>query len=397
MDGRPVESPKSLSILREVCEQTSIEYENLDTFSGWFARIAKGGKSFLVGAAGIGLYPINRAPPFGIARDKAFTHYVLRRGGFRVPEGEHFFLSAKEPYSAGRGLPDALRYGEVLTNGFEVPLIAKANSGKGANHVWFVRSRASLARALEIIASVDRIALVQRFVDQPEFRLFLVDGEVVFAYRKSRPEIEGDNHSTVEQLCASHLPASEAWNALGREYLDTQLSLRGLRPSSVLETGTKLQTHFVSNISAHGRLAGFVEPSASLRSWADNLAKAVSLRVTGIDVLSRSGLAEDADRDIAPRDSRDERTELAHRVRFAHDSFDAFAQRRRRVRAPSFRVYRSVSAGAGARLGSAEVASMPPIVAEGGASRGQWSSQTSGPFTARNGQGGCSVQVPVLK
>jgi cyanophycin synthetase len=285
------EPPKSLAILREVCAKEGVAFEFVDTFSGWIARIAKQDKAFLVGAAGFGIYPINRAAPFGVARDKAFTHFLLSGAGFSVPEGEHFFLKERAQYirPPGRARSDAFEYAESLSSRYHLPLIAKPNAGKGAKLVTFVHNETDLEAAFNAIALEDEIALVQRFIDQPEFRLFLIDGEIVFAYAKSRAEITGDGKTTIADLCA----AAKADSA--STFVKAQLATRGLTPESRLEAGKTLAVDFVSNISANGRLAGFVEPTASLRSWARRIARTVSLRVTGIDVFSRSRLGEPED------------------------------------------------------------------------------------------------------
>src|SRR5215471_15847810 len=122
-----MEIPKSLQILREACESNATTFELVDTFSGFVARISRGSRSLLVGAAGIGVYPINRASPFAIARDKAFTHYVLENAGFRVPQGGHFFLGVHEHYRlpAGRSRDDAVHFAEKLSDNFTTPLVAK--------------------------------------------------------------------------------------------------------------------------------------------------------------------------------------------------------------------------------------------------------------------------------
>lgn len=280
------EPPKSLAILRDACAREGVGFTFVDTFSGWIARIAKGDKGFLAGAAGFGLYPINRAASFAVARDKAFTHFLLRSAGFSVPEGEHFFLKERPLYlrPPGRERTDALAYAAKLSDGYERPLVAKPNAGKGAKLVTFVSGEADLRAALDAIAAEDEIALVQGFVDEPEFRLFLLDGEIVFAYAKARAEIVGDGKTPIAAL-------TDARSA----FLARQLASHGLTLESTLGPGRTLAVDFVSNISANGRFAGFIEPSEALRDWATRLAKTVSLRVTGIDVFSRSRLVDPAD------------------------------------------------------------------------------------------------------
>src|SRR5580693_5823804 len=174
-----METPKSLAILKEACARNNVSFEVVDGFSGFVARIGRSGKSLLVGAAGIGIYPLNRAAPFAVARDKAFTHYVLDRAGFKVPQGEHFFLNPQGDYvrPPGRERADAVSFALTLSDNFAKPLIVKPNSGKGAKLVTFVRSEGNLGAALDAIAEIDDVALIQSFVDAPEYRLFLIDGE----------------------------------------------------------------------------------------------------------------------------------------------------------------------------------------------------------------------------
>src|SRR5215472_10593471 len=248
------ELPKSLKILEEACAREGVSFAVVDTFSGFVVRLSKGDLGVLAGAAGVGVYPLNRAAPFAIARDKAFTHYVLAQSGFAVPDGEHFFLNPQERYvrPPGRERGDALAYGSRLSRGWQLPLVVKPNSGKGARLVTFIQSEAELIIALEEIAKIDDLALIQAFVDAPEFRLFLVDGEIVFAYRKMRSEIAGDGESTVLALCeklASERP--EQFAALASSsYLRSQLQAHGLTQDSVLPAGVRLAVDFVSNISA---------------------------------------------------------------------------------------------------------------------------------------------------
>ena len=294
-----MEIPKSLLILREACAQNATAFEIVDSFTGFVARITRNGRSHLVGAAGIGVYPLNRAAPFAIARDKAFAHYVLEGAGFRVPQGSYFFLSVPERYHLpdGRSRDDAGRYAERLSDNFGSALVVKPNSGKGAKLVRYARSRAALESAFDAIGAHDNIVLVQSFVDQPEYRLFLVDGEIAFVYRKSRPLIEGDGESSIRMLCEREVRAraTPEWDPLGSDYLRAVLSTRGLSFESVLAIGDTIAIDFISNISASGRFVGFVEPSAALCNWATRLAKAVSLRVTGLDVFSSSRLSDPDD------------------------------------------------------------------------------------------------------
>jgi cyanophycin synthetase len=300
--GYSGELPKTLAILREACDASGVGFEVVDTYSGFVVRLSKAGRSFPVCASKLSVYPINRATSASIARDKTWAHYVLEAGGYRVPPGNYFFL--KTPRAGwerppGRERADAFAYAARVSEGYAKPLIAKPNAGTGAHFVSFVTNETDLRHALDVITGEDEIALVQSFVDQPEFRLFLVDGEIMFIYRKTRASITGDGLANVRELCAALAAGARKPVDLkmlqASPFLAWRLRSRRLTLESILPKGDVLQVDAVSNISAGGQFTGFIEPSEPLRNWARGIARTIGLRVTGIDVFSRSELADTTD------------------------------------------------------------------------------------------------------
>jgi len=296
------ELPKTLAILREACETSGVGFEVVDSYSGFVVRLTKAGHSFPVCASKLSVYPINRATSASIARDKTWAHYVLEAGGYRVPPGDYFFL--KTPRAGwerppGRERADAFAYATRISEGYAKPLIVKPNAGTGAHFVLFVTSEIDLRHALDVITGEDEIALVQSFVDEPEFRLFLVDGEIMFIYRKTRASITGDGLANVRELCAALAAGArkpiDLKVLLGSPFLAWRLRSRGMTLESILPKGETLQVDAVSNISAGGRFTGFIAPNDALRAWARGIARTIGLRVTGIDAFSRSELSDPAD------------------------------------------------------------------------------------------------------
>jgi cyanophycin synthetase len=296
------ELPKTLAILREACDASGVGFEVVDSYSGFVVRLTKGPHSFPVCASKLSVYPINRATSASIARDKTWAHYVLEAGGFRVPPGDYFFLKAPRAgweRPPGRERADAFTYAARISDNYTKPLIAKPNAGTGAHFVSFIASETDLRHTLDVITGEDEIALVQSFVDQPEFRLFLVDGEIMFIYRKTRASIVGDGLANIRELCAALASGSrkplDAKVLLASPFLAWRLRARGLTLESILPTGEALQVDAVSNISAGGQFTGFIEPSQPVRDWARGIARTIGLRVTGIDAFSRSELADPSD------------------------------------------------------------------------------------------------------
>lgn len=145
-----------------------------------------------------------------IAKDKTYTYLILQSCGFRVPRGDYFFDSKlfKDPdYSIGRGPHEAIRYGVQLgmmcseeqaeqynsVGDEEVPkfkkrLIVKPNSlslGKGVFEVdTLPQLRFAVKKVFSLPHDREHIVIVQEFVEGPEFRLIMLDGDLLLCVEK---------------------------------------------------------------------------------------------------------------------------------------------------------------------------------------------------------------------
>ncbi|MFL6247587.1 MAG: hypothetical protein ACJ74H_16300, partial [Thermoanaerobaculia bacterium] len=145
-------------------------------------------------------YDINRAGAAQVARDKALTKFYLERLGYPVLPGQAFFSeSLALQIRSDRNAEAACAYATEL--GF--PVMIKVNSGSGGEGIERVGSaeemNAALARAFEL----DDIVLVERYAHGlRDYRLLVLDGEVILTYERRPFAIEGDGRSTIRELVA---------------------------------------------------------------------------------------------------------------------------------------------------------------------------------------------------
>ena len=287
--------PRSLAILREIALARGLEVEVVDRFSGYLLRLRAPGSNrcFYSGTGPLPAFSGNDMVLGAVCRDKAFCQQLLQADGIAVPEGGHFFVSAdrRDCRPAGREQSDAERFASALSDNFARPVVVKPNSGARARNVHLARDLAGLRRRMHAIAAEDTACLIQAYVDAPEFRLFLVGGEVQFCYAKSRPATEGDGRASVAEL----VDRARAVQAVDEDHLAGVLAMRGWRLDSVPARGERLEIGFVANISAAGSFAGFVEAPGPVRDWCRRLHHTVPLEVMGIDVFSPSRLADAGD------------------------------------------------------------------------------------------------------
>jgi glutathione synthase/RimK-type ligase-like ATP-grasp enzyme len=290
---RPI--AQHIQFLADACGAFGWTLEILDDYSGHLARVSNGRESFLVGAGAVSAFPINNAVAAGVAKDKAHAYAVLARAGFTIPEGQHFFLISayRELRGPGREIADALDYARQL--GF--PVFAKPNDGARGDFAELITDSDALLFHLMAMAPRYHCALIQRVVAGPEYRVFVVDGTVMFHYCKVGTYLVGDGLASVEtllhranvELMARRISPVSPHSLL----LRSALASAGLDLGDVPAAGLRIALSQRANLSGGGELAEFsTHADAALTAWAARLAATMDLRVCGIDVIAPDGLGD---------------------------------------------------------------------------------------------------------
>lgn len=240
----------------------------------WEVELPDGRRRALVGAK----TPINDAAAAQVASDKDYTARVLFEAGYavasstRVLSPKHFRGADYAPRSGPRVAIDV-----AAREGF--PLVVKPNGLSHGRLVRRVKSEAELVEALERVWEVDRIALVQDYIDGRELRLDLLDGQPLVCYERRPLRLLGDGTSTEAELLA----------ALDPRFLDPAARLRaeldGLRPNAVLPPGeTRELEQGIYNLNRSATAELLPEPPERWRRWAAEAAARLGLRLAGIDL-----------------------------------------------------------------------------------------------------------------
>jgi hypothetical protein len=128
---------------------------------------------------------------------------------------------------------------------------------------------------------------MQPIVAGNEYRVFLLDDEVLYTARKQPPSVMGDGASRIRDLLSAH---------------NVGLRSRGLSPVSidpaaafdaVLTKGERWEIPGRMNLSAGGTMVLEALPSEPALRLAANAARALGLRVAAIDLFT--GIGGDAD------------------------------------------------------------------------------------------------------
>jgi hypothetical protein len=288
--GKPSSYPDQSIYAAYACAEFGLAFRDLDGGSGLVFSVASPTKAIQFGAGRCAWYPQNNATAATLASDKYFTNKILEDAGVATLGGEYFFLHdrhrAHRP--TGRERDDASEYFRQLSGAaFVKPL-----QGSRGDFAQAIHGEASLDRYLQEVSRHYDAILIQPVVCGLEYRVFLLDDEVVYAARKYPPIVVGDGVSAIHDLLLAHNAALRA---------------RGLSPATaqhdssldtVLAKGERWEIPGRMNLSAGGTMRIEAPRSDAAITLARKAARTLGLRVAAVDLFTDIAGEQDAIRVI---------------------------------------------------------------------------------------------------
>lgn len=283
-----------LQILSQAAKRLGLVMENCDDVTHAVVRVSNSHRHFFAGIGKIGMYPLNPHFAAALASDKAWSYQALSQAGFTVPKGKHFFLSDdwKEYRPAGRDSNAALTYAAEL--GY--PVFAKPNDGSSGVLAELLLNEVALKEHLLQIAQVSYVALVQEYINLPEYRIFVIDDHVEFMYRRTKPVLVGDGKHTIGELITimnSQIPIVSHQIKINSPFIKSELVRLDLTLDTVLAQGNQLVVAAHANLASGGAMVELTYTVPKwLHEWSARVAHTLGLRVAGIDVFSRLPMSD---------------------------------------------------------------------------------------------------------
>ena len=223
-----------------------------------------------------------------VASDKGYASYFMQRMGYAVVPGKAFYSDAlcKALKSKQNSLA-AWRYAKKIG----LPVIVKPNSRAQGVGVSKIYTRKEFERAVKFIFTKDNVMLVQQALTGQDYRVVVLDKEVISAYERIPLTVIGDGRKTVVQLLAA---LQRKFKKSGRDTvinpkdfrIRAKLARENLRPTSIPAKGRKLVLLDNANLSAGGMAVDVTETMhPGFKNLAVRLTKDMGLRYCGVDLM----------------------------------------------------------------------------------------------------------------
>lgn len=290
--GKPAFYPDQAVYAEYACAAFGLRFRDIDGGTGLVFSVASKTSSTHFGAGRCSWYPQNNSTAATLASDKYFTNRILEDAGLATLGGGYFFLHERHRAHrpAGHEREDAFVYFRKLgAAAFIKPL-----QGSRGDFAQVVRDEAALGQYLLAVSQHYDAVLIQPIATGLEYRIFLLDDEILFSVRKYSPFVLGDGVRSVRDLLIAH---------------DAALHARGISSASaialsepsldvVLPAGEHWEIPGRMNWSAGGRMVLETPRSEAAFSVARKAAQAIGLRVAAVDLFADIGGDPDAIRVI---------------------------------------------------------------------------------------------------
>src|SRR3989344_7828572 len=235
---------------------------------------------------------LNHIASSDIAKDKDYAKFFMKKQGYPVAEGKTIFRdSFAEIIKSNRRIAYGVKYAEKL--GF--PVIAKPNSGSQGTGVHLVFNKKELRSALIKILAEDRIALIEKYLPGRDYRVVVLDGEIISAYERIPLSVAGDGESSILALLKKK---QVNFVKRGRDTrinfedprIRAKLRREGYTLRSVLEKNEKIFLLDNANLSAGGDSVDVTKKiHQGIKKIAIYVTKKMGLRIAGVDIMVTEG------------------------------------------------------------------------------------------------------------
>lgn len=178
-----------------------LDFSEIDGGTGLLFTVSGKGRSASFGAGRCSSFPQNNATAATLANDKYLADQLMQRADIPTLGGQYFFLHQRHRAHRppGHERDDAMTCLRALGgSAFVKPL-----NGSRGDFAQSVDTEAALNVYLDDVSRYHDAIIMQRIDAGTEYRVFVLDDEILYCVRKMPPTITGDGQRSIAELLAS--------------------------------------------------------------------------------------------------------------------------------------------------------------------------------------------------
>ena len=235
---------------------------------------------------------LNHIASADIAKDKDYAKFFMQKRGYPVAEGKTVFRDDwADTIKSNNKIAHGIKYAQKL--GY--PLIVKPNSQSQGSGVTLVNNKKELIFSLKEVFKIDRVAIVERYLPGRDYRIVVLDEEIISAYERIPLSVKGDGKHSIIFLLKTKQNLFQKTNRdtcinFSDSRIKIKLQKQNLSFSSVLEKNRRIFLLDNANLSTGGDSFDVTETiHPQFAKIAKNLTRDMGLRMVGVDIMVTNG------------------------------------------------------------------------------------------------------------
>jgi D-alanine-D-alanine ligase-like ATP-grasp enzyme len=237
---------------------------------------------------------LNHVAASDIVRNKQLSNSFMDSMGYKVIDGAGFPSPQMARHALRNktiGWKQILDKAKTFAQSLGYPVVVKPNNGSKGHCVEVVHDDQQLHAALKNVFSFYSASLVQRVIKGLEYRIDVLDGEVVWAFQRTPLHVIGDGVKTIRTLLKEKQTELLS-SGRGRPFdpndprIKRRLRQNGMSGTSIPLSGQCFYLLDNANVCAGAEIEDVKDClHPSLSSLATSLASDLNLRYCGIDLI----------------------------------------------------------------------------------------------------------------
>lgn len=224
-----------------------------------------------------------------IAKDKAYSNFFLKHFGYKVTEGQTFFSNKLcSKIASDRNIDAGFDYAKEL--GF--PVIVKPINLSQGRFVTKVYNKTEYYQVAKKILRITPGFIVERFYVGNDYRIVVMDDEVLAVYQRIPLCVVGDGQSTILELIqqkAAYFMSNGRKNNIDINdfRIKRKLKRQKLKFESIVPENRIVYLLDNANLSSGGDGVDMTESiHPDFQKLAINVTKDMGLRLAGLDIIT---------------------------------------------------------------------------------------------------------------
>lgn len=278
-----------LPVLEKIARERNIQIIHDKEEGNYAIFVFQNGKRFVAKD-----YPfnINYAGSISLCTNKAACASFLNQMGFQVPKQKYFVK--KEDINVT--ILELIKHFENPNDmlGFDFPMIIKPNGlSQGTGVFKITNAKDGLMAAHNILSLKDKIFILQEYCQGSDYRVVVLNNQVIQAYKRIPFQIIGNGSDTIESLLQEKIKSFEEAERDKKVNVDDRRILQnianqGYNINSILDDGVICRLQDVANLSLGGTTEDKTDQISPFYSdLAIKIADSLNLKLCGIDIIAK--------------------------------------------------------------------------------------------------------------